>query len=149
MISQQFHSAPSNERCVMIYTAISSTNQLNRRIGVCHTWATFLASVNTGNCLITNLSPHSETELFHTDRLHPVLGRIRSPSTSVSWHRGSHSQLYELTTQSFSAILVSPPQAARTSSATLLSPVLAEGMGHHRSTFNLHVCVRQSPTSLH
>ena len=152
--SNTFHhscSAPSNELCVIAFTAISSslvfssvnraaissTNQLNRRIGVCHTWATFLASVNTRNCLITNLSLRSQTELFHTDSSHPVLGRIWSPSMSVSWNRGSHSQLYELT------------QAARASSATLLSPVLAERMRHHRRAFNLHVWVRQSSTSLH
>ena len=51
------------------------TNQLNRMTCVCHTWATLLASVEYGNCLITNLSPHSQTELFH-------IARIRFSDTS-------------------------------------------------------------------
>ena len=53
---------------VMFFTlslssAISPTNQLNRRIGDYHTWATFHASVNMVNCLITN----SVTTFTNTD----------------------------------------------------------------------------------
>ena len=99
-------SAPSNELCVMIFSAIFPTNSIEEQVGDCHNWATFLAS---------ELSPIFTTftkTLFHNGRSHRVLVSVRDtvhapqgsgfshscpPSISVSWNRGSQSQLFEVT----------------------------------------------------
>ena len=74
-----------------------------------------------GNSLITNLSPRSQTELFHTDSSHPILVcRHLNICIKMLFFRLLHHS-----TSCYPSILNN----------------LAEGMKHHRRTFRvIHVC---------